>query len=118
MMRRHSSKPTSAWRWASRVPTCRKKSAEMVLLDDNFASIERAIEEGRTVFNNLKKTIVFILPTNGGECLTLVAALLLGALLPILPLHILWINLVTTVALAITLAFDPVDAGHHATTAP
>jgi potassium/sodium efflux P-type ATPase len=86
-----------------------KESAEMVLLDDNFASIERAIEEGRTVFNNLKKTIVFILPTNGGECLTLVAALLLGALLPILPLHILWINLVTTVALAITLAFDPVE---------
>lgn len=86
-----------------------KESADMVLLDDNFASIERAIEEGRTVFNNLKKTIVFILPTNGGECLTLVAALLLGALLPILPLHILWINLVTTVALAITLAFDPVD---------
>ncbi len=86
-----------------------KESAEMVLLDDNFASIERAIEEGRTVFNNLKKTIVFILPTNGGECLTLVAALLLGTLLPILPLHILWINLVTTVALAITLAFDPVE---------
>ncbi len=88
-----------------------KESAEMVLLDDNFASIERAIEEGRTVFNNLKKTIVFILPTNGGECLTLVVALLLGTLLPILPLHILWINLVTTVALAITLAFDPVEQG-------
>jgi len=88
-----------------------KESAEMVLLDDNFASIERAIEEGRTVFSNLKKTIVFILPTNGGECLTLVAALLLAMTLPILPLHILWINLVTTVALAITLAFDPVEEG-------
>ncbi|REJ88489.1 MAG: cation-transporting P-type ATPase [Planctomycetota bacterium] len=87
-----------------------KEAAEMVLLDDNFASIERAVEEGRTVFNNLKKTILFILPTNGGECLTLVAALFLGTLLPILPLHILWINLVTTVALAITLAFDPVEA--------
>ena len=86
-----------------------KESAEMVLLDDNFASIEWAVEEGRTVFNNLKKTILFILPTNGGECLTLVTALLLGMLLPILPLHILWINLVTTVALAITLAFDPVE---------
>ena len=86
-----------------------KEAAEMVLLDDNFASIERAVEEGRTVFNNLKKTIVFILPTNGGECLTLVAALLLAVTLPILPLHILWINLVTTVALAITLAFDPVE---------
>jgi len=88
-----------------------KEAAEMVLFDDNFASIERAVEEGRTVFNNVKKTIVFILPTNGGECLTLVAALLLGVLLPILPLHILWINLVTTVALAITLAFDPVEQG-------
>lgn len=87
-----------------------KEAAEMVLLDDNFASIERAVEEGRTVYNNLRKTILFILPTNGGECLTLVAALLLGTLLPILPLHILWINLVTTVALAVTLAFDPVDA--------
>ncbi len=87
-----------------------REAAEMVLLDDNFASIERAVEEGRTVFNNLKKTILFILPTNGGECLTLVAALLLGTMFPILPLHILWINLVTTVALAITLAFDPVDA--------
>ena len=86
-----------------------KEAAEMVLLDDNFASIERAVEEGRTVFNNLMKTILFILPTNGGECLTLVAALLLGLILPILPLHILWINLVTTVALAITLAFDPVE---------
>ncbi|MEZ6061396.1 MAG: cation-transporting P-type ATPase [Planctomycetaceae bacterium] len=86
-----------------------REAAEMVLLDDNFASIERAVEEGRTVFNNLKKTILFILPTNGGECLTLVAALLMGITLPILPLHILWINLVTTVALAITLAFDPID---------
>ncbi len=87
-----------------------KEASEMVLLDDNFASIERAVAEGRTVFNNLKKTILFILPTNGGECLTLVAALLLGLTLPILPLHILWINLITTVALAITLAFDPVDS--------
>jgi potassium/sodium efflux P-type ATPase len=86
-----------------------KEAAEMVLLDDNFASIAQAVEEGRTVYNNLKKTILFILPTNGGECLTLIAALLLGVLLPILPLHILWINLVTTVALAITLAFDPAD---------
>ena len=83
-----------------------KEAAEMVLLDDNFASIERAVEEGRTVFNNLKKTILFILPTNGGECLTLVVALLLGVLLPILPLHILWINLVTTVALAIALCLS------------
>jgi magnesium-transporting ATPase (P-type) len=88
-----------------------KEAADMVLADDNFASIERAVEEGRTVFNNLKKALLFILPTNGGECLTLIAAIAAGALLPVLPLHILWINLVTTVALAITLAFEPVEAG-------
>jgi magnesium-transporting ATPase (P-type) len=86
-----------------------KEAAEIVLLDDNFASIEKAIEEGRTVFDNLKKTILFILPTNGGECLTLLVAILTGTALPILPLHILWINLVTTVALAITLAYEPPD---------
>ncbi len=86
-----------------------KEAADMVLVDDHFDSIEQAIEEGRTVFNNLKKTILFILPTNGGECLTLIAAIILGIAFPILPLHILWINLTTTVALAITLAFEPVE---------
>lgn len=88
-----------------------KESADMVLMDDNFACIEQAVEEGRTVFDNIKKTILFILPTNAGECLTLLAALALGTLLPILPLHILWINLVTTVALALTLAFEPIESG-------
>jgi potassium/sodium efflux P-type ATPase len=88
-----------------------KEAADMVLVDDNFASIEQAVEEGRTVFDNLKKTILFILPTNGGECLTLIAAIAMGTLLPILPLHILWINLITTVALALTLAFEPAEAG-------
>jgi len=87
-----------------------KEAASMVLADDNFASIERAVEEGRTVFTNLKKALIFILPTNGGECLTLIAAIAAGVLLPVLPLHILWINLVTTVALAVTLAFEPVEA--------
>ncbi len=88
-----------------------KEAADMVLVNDNFASIEQAVEEGRTVFDNLKKTILFILPTNGGECLTLIAAISLGTRLPILPLHILWINLVTTVALALTLAFEPLEPG-------
>jgi len=88
-----------------------KEAADMVLVDDNFASIEQAVEEGRTVFDNLKKTILFILPTNGGECLTLIAAIALGLQLPILPLHILWINLITTVALALTLAFEPIESG-------
>lgn len=88
-----------------------KDAADMVITDDNFASIERAVEEGRTVFNNLIKTIMFILPTNGGECLVIIWAIINGVLLPVLPLHILWINLITTVALAITLAFEPVETG-------
>ena len=88
-----------------------KDAADMVITDDNFASIERAVEEGRTVINNLKKTIMFILPTNGGECLVIIWAILTGTLLPVLPLHILWINMITTVALAITLSFEPVEQG-------
>lgn len=88
-----------------------KDAADMVVTDDNFASIANAVEEGRTVFNNLKKTIMFILPTNGGECLVIIWAILIGGLLPVLPLHILWINMITAVALAVTLAFEPVEAG-------
>lgn len=88
-----------------------KDAADMVVTDDNFASIANAVEEGRTVFNNLKKTIMFILPTNGGECLVIIWAIIMGGLLPVLPLHILWINMITTVALAITLAFEPVEEG-------
>lgn len=87
-----------------------KDAADMVVTDDNFASIANAVEEGRTVFNNLKKTIMFILPTNGGECLVIIWAILTGGLLPVLPLHVLWINMITAVALAVTLAFEPVEA--------
>ena len=88
-----------------------KDAADMVVTDDNFASIANAVEEGRTVFNNLRKTIMFILPTNGGECLVIIWAILIGGLLPVLPLHILWINMITAVALAVTLAFEPVETG-------
>jgi magnesium-transporting ATPase (P-type) len=84
-----------------------KEAAEMVLADDNFASIEHAVEEGRTVYDNLKKSILFILPTNGGEALTIIAAIVLGRLLPITPAQILWINMITAVTLALTLAFEP-----------
>lgn len=84
-----------------------KEAAEMVLTDDNFASIERAIEEGRTVYDNLKKSILFILPTNGGEAIIIVCAILLGHALPITPAQILWINMITAVTLALTLAFEP-----------
>ena len=84
-----------------------KESAEMVLVDDNFASIARAVEEGRTVYDNLKKSILFILPTNGGEAFTIIAAIMTGSLLPITPVQILWINMITAVTLALTLAFEP-----------
>jgi len=84
-----------------------KEAAEMVLTDDNFTSISNAIEEGRTVYDNLKKSILFILPTNGGEAFTLVAAILLGVALPITPAQILWVNMITAVTLALALAFEP-----------
>ena len=86
-----------------------KEAAEMVLTDDNFASIEHAVEEGRTVYDNLRKSILFILPTNGGEALTIIAAIVLGRMLPITPAQILWINMITAVTLALTLAFEPAE---------
>ncbi|MDT8375843.1 MAG: cation-transporting P-type ATPase [Mariprofundaceae bacterium] len=86
-----------------------KEAAEMVLTDDNFASIVHAVEEGRTVYDNLKKSILFILPTNGGEALTIIAAIVMGRMLPITPAQILWINMITAVTLALTLAFEPAE---------
>jgi magnesium-transporting ATPase (P-type) len=88
-----------------------KEAAEMVLADDNFASIERAIEEGRAVYDNLKKAILFILPTNGGQALTIVAAILLGLTLPLTPVQVLWVNMVTAVTLALALAFEAPEPG-------
>ncbi len=85
-----------------------KEAAEMVLADDNFASIIHAVEEGRTVFDNLKKAILFILPSSGGESLIILAAILFGfQQLPLTPVQILWVNMVTTVTLALVLAFEP-----------
>jgi magnesium-transporting ATPase (P-type) len=84
-----------------------KEAAEMVLADDNFASIAHAVEEGRTVYDNLKKSILFILPTSGGEAFTIVVAVSLGLVLPITAVQILWINMITTVTLALALAFEP-----------
>jgi magnesium-transporting ATPase (P-type) len=86
-----------------------KEAAEMVLADDNFASIERAIEEGRTVYDNLKKAITFLLPINGGESGALIVAIILGTTLPITPVQILWVNMVSSVALALALAFEPTE---------
>ncbi len=83
-----------------------KEAAEMVLADDNFASIAQAVRQGRTVYDNLKKAILFLLPVNGGESLAILAAVLTGLTLPITPLQILWVNMVSSVALAMALAFE------------
>jgi magnesium-transporting ATPase (P-type) len=83
-----------------------KEAAEMVLMDDNFASIAYAVGEGRTVYDNIRKTIVFIIPTSSGVAGILILAILLGMALPMSPVQILWINMVTTVTLAIALSFE------------
>lgn len=88
-----------------------KEAADMVLTDDNFATIEAAVEEGRSVFDNLTKIIVWVLPTNIGEGLILLLAVLLGIALPVLPVHILWINTVTASVLGLVLAVEPREAG-------
>jgi magnesium-transporting ATPase (P-type) len=87
-----------------------KEAAAMVIADDNFASITAAIEEGRTVYDNLKKAILYILPTNGGEVISIIVAVLFGMVMPITALQILWINMVTEVTLSITLAFEGPEA--------
>ena len=87
-----------------------KQASEIVLVDDNFSSIVNAVEEGRTVYDNLKKTIAFLLPINGGESMAIGAAILIGASLPITPLQILWINMVSSVCLAMVLAFEAPEA--------
>jgi len=84
-----------------------KEAADMVLTDDNFATIEAAIEEGRGVFDNLTKFIAWTLPTNLGEGMVLLAAIIIGGTLPILPIQILWINMVTAALLGTTLAVEP-----------
>lgn len=86
-----------------------KEASELVLVDDNFASIVAAIREGRTVYDNLKKVITWTLPTNAGEAMTIIVALILGVSLPVTPIQILWINLITAVTLGIALAFEPTE---------
>ncbi|QYF96167.1 HAD-IC family P-type ATPase [Massilia sp. PAMC28688] len=87
-----------------------KEAARMVLADDNFASIVEAVRQGRTVYDNIKKVISWTLPTNAGEAATIVAALLFGMALPITPIQILWVNLVTASTLGFALAFEPTEA--------
>ncbi|MGA9117388.1 MAG: cation-transporting P-type ATPase [Bacteroidota bacterium] len=84
-----------------------KGAAAMILTDDNFASIEAAVEEGRGVFDNLTKFIVWTLPTNVGEAMVLLTAIVLGTVLPALPVQLLWVNMTTALLLGLMLVFEP-----------
>ena len=84
-----------------------KQAAGMVLADDNFATIERAVQEGRRIYDNLQKSVVFLIPTNGAQSLVILVAVLLGLTLPLDPVQILWVNLVTAVTLSLALAYEP-----------
>ncbi len=86
-----------------------KEASQVVLLDDNFASIVSAVHEGRTVYDNIRKVVSWTLPTNGGEVLTVIAAILFNFAMPMTPAQILWINLILTVTLGLVLAFEPPD---------
>lgn len=88
-----------------------KEAAEMVLADDNFASIAAAVEEGRTVYENLRKAVVYVLPTSVGQASMVLIAVLFGMTLPITPVQILWVNMVTAVTLALAIAFERPEPG-------
>ncbi len=88
-----------------------KEAAEMVLADDNFASIAAAVEEGRTVYDNLRKAVVYVLPTSTGQAAMVLIAVLLGITLPIVPVQILWVNMVTAVTLSLAIAFERPEPG-------
>jgi magnesium-transporting ATPase (P-type) len=84
-----------------------KEAAEMILADDNFASITAAVREGRTVYNNIEKAILFMLPTNVAQALVITVAIFFGFTMPITAPQVLWVNMVTSVALGLVLAFEP-----------
>ncbi|NER83702.1 MAG: cation-transporting P-type ATPase, partial [Leptolyngbya sp. SIO1D8] len=84
-----------------------REAADMLLTDDNFASIEAAVEEGRTVYQNLRKAIAFLLPVNGGESMTILISALLARELPILSLQVLWLNMINSLTMTVPLAFEP-----------
>jgi len=88
-----------------------RAAADLVLTDDNFATIARAVREGRVVFDNIKKALLFILPTNGGEAGVILLAVFAGLTLPVTAGQVLWVNMVTAVTLALALAFEPAEPG-------
>ncbi|WP_431297003.1 cation-transporting P-type ATPase [Rahnella sp. PAMC 25559] len=87
-----------------------KESADMILVDDNFATIANAVREGRRVYDNLKKTILFIMPTNLAQGLLIIIAILMGNLLPLTPVQILWMNMATSATLSFGLAFEKAES--------
>ena len=88
-----------------------KEAADFVLTDDNFSTIAKAVSEGRTVYDNIVKSIIFILPTNLAEALVIFIAIMLGRMMPITPAQILWVNMITAVTLALALAFEQTEKG-------
>lgn len=88
-----------------------RQAADIVLADDRFATIAQAVREGRVVFDNIKKALLFILPTNGGEAGVILMAIFAGLALPVTARQILWVNMVTAVTLALALAFEPAEPG-------
>ena len=88
-----------------------KEASDMVLADDHFASIANAVRQGRTIYSNLRKTVLFFLPTDGAESIVIIAALLLGITLPITPAQVLWVNMITAVTLSLALCFEPSEPG-------
>jgi P-type Ca2+ transporter type 2C len=86
-----------------------KEAADMIITDDNFATIVAAVEEGRGIFNNIRKTLQYLLASNAGELFLMAAAILVGIPLPLLPIHLLWINLITDGPPALALAADPIE---------
>jgi len=86
-----------------------KGAADMILIDDNFSTIVAAIKEGRNIFRNIKKTVIFLISCNIGEIIALFLAILLGWASPLRPIHILWVNLITDTLPALALGVDPGD---------
>ncbi len=88
-----------------------KEAAEIVLADDNFATIRSAIREGRRIYDNLRKSVVFLLPSNGAQSLVILVAVVFGLTLPLTPVQVLWVNMVTAVTLSLALAYEPAERG-------
>jgi magnesium-transporting ATPase (P-type) len=88
-----------------------KEAADVVLADDNFATIERAVEEGRRIYDNVRKSVLFLLPTNGAQALVILVAVLFGLTMPLEPVQVLWINMITAVTLSLALAYEKAEPG-------